>query len=172
VIEAEDAYTGAHSRHVVDLVRGVCDKLHLPANDRREAELTALLHDVGKIRIPQEVLHKPGPLDADERVLVEQHPVEGERMLNQVGGLLAEIGHIVRSCHEQWDGGGYPDRLAGERIPLVARIVCVCDAYSAMTTDRPYRSAMTDAEARAEVARCAGTQFDPHVAGALLSVVG
>jgi HD-GYP domain-containing protein (c-di-GMP phosphodiesterase class II) len=172
VIEAEDAYTGAHSRHVVDLVRSVCDKLNLSAGERRDAELTALLHDVGKIRIPQDVLHKPGALDAQERLLVETHPVEGERMLNQVGGLLAQVGHIVRSCHERWDGDGYPDQLAGERIPLVARIVCVCDAYSAMTTDRPYRSALTDAEARAEIARCAGTQFDPHVAGALLSVVG
>jgi HD-GYP domain-containing protein (c-di-GMP phosphodiesterase class II) len=172
VIEADDAYTGSHSRHVVDLVCAVSDRMQLPAGDRRDAELAALLHDVGKIHIPSTILNKPGPLDADERAVIETHTVEGERMLTTVGGLLGEIGHIVRSCHERWDGAGYPDGLAGEQIPLVARIVCACDAYSAMTTDRPYREARSADDARAEVERCSGTQFDPSVVDALLSVAG
>lgn len=170
VVEADDAYTGTHSRHVVTLVNGVSERLGLSSTERREAELTALLHDVGKIRIPKDVLNKPGPLTADERALMETHAVEGERMLSQVGGLLGQVGHIVRSCHERWDGAGYPDGLAGEQIPLVSRIVSVCDAYSAMTTDRPYRAALSEREASAELAQCAGTQFDPRVVEALRDV--
>jgi HD-GYP domain-containing protein (c-di-GMP phosphodiesterase class II) len=168
VVEADDAYTGSHSRHVVDLVLGVCDELGLGASDRRDAEFVALLHDVGKIRIPSSIINKPGPLDADERAVIEMHTVEGERMLDQVGGLLGHVGRIVRSCHERWDGGGYPDRIAGEAIPLVARIVCACDAFSAMTTDRAYRRAMSRDEAVAELARCSGTQFDPDVVAGML----
>jgi HD-GYP domain-containing protein (c-di-GMP phosphodiesterase class II) len=171
VVEADDAYTGSHSRHVVDLVLDVCDRLGISARERRNAEFAALLHDVGKIRVPSEIINKPGPLDAAERAIVEQHTIEGERMLERVGGVLGEIGHIVRSCHERWDGAGYPDRLAGEAIPLVARIVCCCDAFSAMTTDRPYRAARTPAEAVEELRRCSGTQFDPAVVEALAAVV-
>jgi HD-GYP domain-containing protein (c-di-GMP phosphodiesterase class II) len=170
VVEADDAYTGSHSRHVVDLVLAVCDRLELSPKVRRDAEFTALLHDVGKIRIPAEIINKPGKLDPDERAVIEQHTVEGEKMLEKVGGVLGEVGHLVRSCHEHWDGGGYPDRLAGEAIPLVARIVCACDAFSAMTTDRPYRKAMSEVEALAELQRCAGTQFDPAVIDALVAV--
>ena len=171
VVEADDAYTGSHSRHVVDLVLEVCDRLDVSAADRRHAEFAALLHDVGKIRVPSEIINKPGPLDAAERAIIEQHTIEGERMLERVGGLLGETGHIVRSCHERWDGAGYPDRLAGKDIPLVARIVCCCDAFSAMTTDRPYRAARTAAEAVEELRRCAGTQFDPDVVDALAAVL-
>jgi HD-GYP domain-containing protein (c-di-GMP phosphodiesterase class II) len=170
VVEADDAYTGSHSRHVVDLVLAVCDELELSAADRRDAEFVALLHDVGKIRIPGEIINKPGKLDADERALIETHTVEGERMLEQVGGVLAHVGRLVRSCHEHWDGGGYPDGLVGEETPLVARIVCACDAFSAMTTDRPYRAARTQAEAIEELKRCAGTQFDPQVVAAIAGV--
>ena len=170
VVEADDAYTGSHSRHVVDLVLSVCDELALTPSDRRDAEFVALLHDVGKIRIPAEIINKPGKLDADERAVIETHTIEGERMLEQVGGLLGHIGRLVRSCHEHWDGGGYPDGLVGEETPLVARIVCACDAFSAMTTDRPYRAARTPAEAIAELERCAGTQFDPQVVEALARV--
>ena len=93
-------------------------------------------------------------------------------MLEKVGGVLGEVGHLVRSCHERWDGAGYPDRLEGAAIPLVARIVCACDAFSAMTTDRPYRKALSDAEALAELQRCSGTQFDPAVVDALVAVAG
>jgi HD-GYP domain-containing protein (c-di-GMP phosphodiesterase class II) len=170
VVEADDAYTGSHSRHVVDLVLGVADELQLNESDRRDAEFVALLHDVGKIRIPGSIINKPGPLDAEERALMETHTIEGERMLERVGGMLGHVGRLVRSCHERWDGEGYPDRLAGEETPLVARIVCACDAFSAITTDRPYRAARTEHEALAELERCSGTQFDPRVVDALVRV--
>jgi HD-GYP domain-containing protein (c-di-GMP phosphodiesterase class II) len=172
VVEADDAYTGAHSRDVVSLTLEVADRLGLSARERRNAEFVALLHDVGKIRIPASIINKPGPLDPEERAVIETHTLEGEAMLTKVGGLLGEIGHVVRSCHERWDGAGYPDRLAGEAIPLVARIVCCTDAFSAMTTTRPYREARSAAEAVAELRRCAGTHFDPAVVEAVAAVVG
>ena len=171
VVEADDAYTGQHSRHVVDLVLGVADELDLEPRERRHAELTALLHDVGKIRIPAEIIRKPGPLTPEERALMETHTVEGQHMLEQVGGLLGEVGKIVRSCHERWDGLGYPDGLSGSEIPLVARIVCCCDAFSAMTTDRPYRAALSFDAAVAELRANAGGQFDPQVVSALERVL-
>jgi HD-GYP domain-containing protein (c-di-GMP phosphodiesterase class II) len=170
VVEADDSYTGFHSRDVVSLVLAVCDRLGLDADSRHLAELTARLHDVGKVEIPKEIIRKPGPLTPDERAVIETHTLVGERMLKQVGGLLEQVGELVRSCHERWDGAGYPDRLAGADIPLVARIVCACDAFSAMTTDRSYRSALSPADAVAELRRCSGTQFDPAVVGALVAV--
>jgi HD-GYP domain-containing protein (c-di-GMP phosphodiesterase class II) len=171
VVEADDAYTGSHSREVVDLAVAVADELGLPAQERRDVEFVALLHDVGKVRIPNEIINKPGPLTEDERALMNTHTIEGERMLEKVGGLLGQVGAVVRSCHERWDGGGYPDGLAGENIPLVARIVACCDAYNAMTTDRPYRAALRESEALAEVERHAGGQFDPTVVAALFRVL-
>jgi HD-GYP domain-containing protein (c-di-GMP phosphodiesterase class II) len=170
VVEADDFYTGAHSRHVVELVIAVSELIGLGPAGRRDAEFVALLHDVGKIRIPPEIINKDGPLDDAERALIETHTVEGEKMLEQVGGLLGHVGRIVRSCHEHWDGNGYPDGLVGDAIPLVARIVCACDAFSAMTTDRSYRRALSHEEALAELRRCAGTQFDPRVVDALILV--
>jgi HD-GYP domain-containing protein (c-di-GMP phosphodiesterase class II) len=172
VIDADDAYTGSHSRDVVELVRSVSERLELSHDDLRAAELVALLHDVGKIRIPAEIISKPGPLTPAERALIETHTIQGEQMLAKVGGLLAEVGRIVRSCHERWDGRGYPDRLAGEEIPLVARIVCCCDAFDAMTSDRPYRAARSAEEALAELRTCSGTQFDPAVVEALAAALG
>ena len=171
VIEADDAYTGSHSRDVVALAVDVADELGLDARGRRQTELVALLHDVGKIRIPTEIINKPGPLDAEERAVVELHTIEGERMLERVGGLLGQVGRVVRSCHERWDGAGYPDGLAGESIPLVARIVCCCDAFSAMTTDRPYRRARPVGEAVEELRRSSGSHFDPAVVAALIRVL-
>ena len=172
VIEADDAYTGAHSHEVVNLVLGVCDELGLEPRQRRHAELAALLHDVGKIRIPKEIIHKPGPLDDDEWAIMRTHAAEGQVLLERIGGLLGEVGGIVRSHHERWDGGGYPDGLAGEAIPLVARVITCCDAYNAMTTDRPYRRALPVAIALEELERHAGTQFDPAVVAALARRVG
>jgi HD-GYP domain-containing protein (c-di-GMP phosphodiesterase class II) len=171
MIEADDAYTGSHSRDVVELVLAVADRLGLHADEQRMTEFTALLHDVGKIRIPTEIINKPGPLDAEERALMNTHTILGQEMLERAGGLLGEVGPLVRSCHEHWDGNGYPDRLAGEEIPLVARIVCACDAWSAMTTDRPYRKALSLEAATAELQKCAGTQFDPRVVDALVAVL-
>jgi HD-GYP domain-containing protein (c-di-GMP phosphodiesterase class II) len=167
VVEADDAYTGSHSRDVVSLVLAVCDGLGLDARERRDAEFAALLHDVGKIKIPAEIINKPGPLDDDERALINTHTVAGEQMLTKVGGILGNVGHVVRSCHEDWDGTGYPDGLAGEAIPLAARIVRCCDAFSAMTTDRPYRAARSVEEAVTELRLCSGTDFDPRVVEAL-----
>jgi putative nucleotidyltransferase with HDIG domain len=171
VIEADHEYTGSHSRDVVELVLAVADSLKIDATERRQAEFAALLHDVGKVKIPTAIIDKPGPLDDAEWEVMKTHTVLGEQMLEQVGGLLGDVGHIVRSCHERWDGTGYPDGLAGKQTPLTARIVCACDAWSAMTTDRSYRKALSLDEATAELRRCAGTHFDPQVVEALLAVV-
>jgi HD-GYP domain-containing protein (c-di-GMP phosphodiesterase class II) len=171
VVEADDAYTGSHSRDVVSLVLDVADRLGLDARERRDAEFAALLHDIGKIKISAEIINKPGTLTSDEWAIMKTHTVEGERLLSQIGGLLANVGRIVRSCHEDWNGTGYPDGLAAEEIPLVARIVRACDAFSAMTTDRSYRKARPVEEAVAELRRCAGTDFDPVVVEALVASV-
>jgi HD-GYP domain-containing protein (c-di-GMP phosphodiesterase class II) len=172
VVEADDAYTGVHSREVVDLTLGVVDELGLSPRERRDAEFAALLHDVGKVRIPNAIINKPGALTPEERAIIETHTIEGERMLHRVGGLLGSVGRIIRSCHERYDGSGYPDGLAGDDIPRVARIVACCDAFNAMTTDRPYRSALSEDEAVAELTKNSGTQFDPDVVDALIATIG
>ena len=170
VVEADDAYTGSHSRGVVELSLAVSDRLGLDLGRRRNVEFAALLHDVGKIAVPKEIINKPGPLDDDEWKIMHQHTIEGETMLKRVGGVLSEVGRIVRSSHEHYDGSGYPDGLAGEEIPIEARIVTCCDAFSAMTTTRSYRKAMPLEKALAELRDCAGTQFDPDVARALTEI--
>jgi HD domain len=172
VVEADDAYTGSHSRDVVELTMAVADGLGLDDRERRRAEFVALLHDIGKVKIPNEIINKPGTLDQEERGIMNAHTIEGEKMLEQVGGLLGEVGTVVRSCHEHYDGSGYPDGLAGEEIPLVARIVCCCDAFHAMTSDRSYRKALPLQAAIAELRAHRGTQFDPHVVDALIAAVG
>jgi HD-GYP domain-containing protein (c-di-GMP phosphodiesterase class II) len=171
VIEADDAYTGSHSRDVVGLTIKVAERLDLTVNERRQAEFVALLHDVGKVRIPNEIINKPGPLTPEERGIMNAHTIEGEKMLEQVGGLLGEVGALVRSCHEHYDGSGYPDGLGGDAIPLVARIVCCCDAFHAMTSDRSYRRALSLDAAVEELRVNSGTQFDPQVVEALVSVL-
>lgn len=170
VVEADDAYTGSHSRGVVELSLAVSDRLGLDHRQRRNVEFAALLHDVGKIAVPKEIINKAGPLDPKEWQIMYRHTIEGEEMLNRVGGVLSEVGRIVRSSHEHYDGGGYPDGLVGEEIPIEARIVACCDAFSAMTTTRSYRKAMPVEAALAEVRTCAGTQFDPRVAESLAVV--
>jgi len=171
VVEADDAYTGAHSRDVVSLTLAVCARAGITGRDARTAEFVALLHDVGKIRIPTEVIRKPGPLSPDEWALMKTHTIEGERMLSGVGGILGEVGAIVRSCHERFDGSGYPDGLAADDIPQIARIVACCDAFSAMTTDRSYRKALPVPAALRELRANSGTQFDPFVVDLLVDVV-
>ncbi len=170
VVEADDAYTGSHSRGVVELALAVSDQLGLDHRQRRNVEFAALLHDVGKIAVPKEIINKAGPLDAEEWQVMYRHTIQGEEMLNRVGGVLSEVGRIVRSSHEHFDGSGYPDGLRGEEIPIEARIVACCDAFSAMTTTRSYRKAMPPEAALAEVLACAGTQFDPKVAESLAVV--
>jgi putative nucleotidyltransferase with HDIG domain len=173
VVEADDGYTGAHSKGVVALAIAVGDTLALSPARRRNLEFGALLHDVGKVAIPKDIINKPGKLDPAEWTIIKTHTIEGQRMLDRVGGFMREVGVIVRSHHERWDGSGYPDGLAGDEIPLEARIVACCDAWSAMTTTRSYRDAMPIPDAVAEMRRSAGTQFDPRVVDALLqSVLG
>ena len=172
VIEADDAYTGQHTQDVVELSVAVADKLGVDEETRRAAEFGALLHDVGKVAIPNEIINKPGPLDDEEWAIMKTHTVEGQRMLERVGGLLARVGVVVRASHERYDGGGYPDGLAGEAIPLASRIVSACDAFNAMTTDRSYRKALSLEVAIAELRNNAGTQFDPDVVDALVGIAG
>jgi HD-GYP domain-containing protein (c-di-GMP phosphodiesterase class II) len=172
VVDADDAYTGMHTRDVVELSLGVADLLKLDEHRRRNVEFGALLHDVGKVAIPKEILNKPGSLNEAEWEIMRAHTVAGQRMLDRVGGFMREVGAIVRGSHERWDGGGYPDGLQATDIPLEARIIAACDAYNAMTTTRPYRTAMNPAAAAAELQRCSGSQFDPTVVKALLAVVG
>lgn len=161
---------GEHE-HVVRLTLAVVEELGLTTRDRRDAEFAALLNAVAKGRIPAEIVSKPGPLSADEWATVRAHTVEGERIILRVGGLLGTVGKIVRSCHERYDGAGYPDGLTGEEIPLVARVISCCDAFTAMTSDRAYRKALSVEAAVAELRRNRGTQFDPRVADALVAVV-
>jgi two-component system, cell cycle response regulator len=134
-------------------------------------ELVGMLHDVGKGEIPAEIVLKAGPLTREERDLIEQHTVLGEALLERTEPSLRRVARLVRSCHERWDGDGYPDGLAGEEIPLPARIVFCCDSYDAMTTDRPYRRALGHRRAVAELRACSGSQFDPEVVQALLQVL-
>jgi HD-GYP domain-containing protein (c-di-GMP phosphodiesterase class II) len=121
------------------------------------------------VKIPNEIINKPGKLTPEERGIMNAHTIEGEKMLERVGGLLGAVGSIVRSCHEHYDGSGYPDGLAGEEIPLVARIVCCCDAFHAMTSDRSYRKALPLEAALEELRSNRGTQFDPRVVDALIA---
>ena len=171
VVEADDAYTGEHCRGVVQLAMEVGERLGLSPEGLRNLEFGALLHDVGKIAIPNEIINKPGKLDPHEWQVIKTHTTEGQAMLDRVGGFMSDVGRIVRSHHERWDGGGYPDGLAGEAIPIEARIVAACDSWNAMTTDRSYRTALPFELAQQELVACAGSQFDPRVVEAMLGIV-
>jgi putative nucleotidyltransferase with HDIG domain len=171
VLEADDEYTGSHSWGVVTLALRVADAMGLDAHQRRNVEFGALLHDIGKIAVPKDIINKPGALSDEEWLVIKTHTVEGERMLARVGGVLGEVGSIVRSSHERWDGTGYPDGLAGDAIPLESCIVSCCDAFDAMTTDRSYRTAMPLERALSELDAGAGTQFHPRVAAVLAELV-
>ena len=171
VVEADDGYTGMHCKSVVALALRVGEELGLGAERRRNLEFAALLHDVGKIAIPKEIINKPGKLEPDEWVLVRTHTVEGQKMLDRVGGFMHDVGLIVRSHHERWDGNGYPDGLAGQAIPLEARIIACCDSWNAMRTDRAYRKALAVEAALAELKANAGFQFEPRIVEVLLGIV-
>jgi putative nucleotidyltransferase with HDIG domain len=170
VVEADDEYTGEHCRGVLRLSLGVAEEMRLDADRKRNVEFGALLHDIGKIAVAKGIINKPGKLDEHEWAVIKTHTIEGQRMLEKIGGFMIEIGRIVRASHEHWDGSGYPDGLSGEQIPLESRIVSACDAFNAMTTTRSYRTAMPVADAAAELERCAGSQFDPAVVSAVLRV--
>jgi PAS domain S-box-containing protein len=169
-LQARDYYTSAHSKQVVELASAVAWRLGLDEDATRDVEQVALLHDVGKVGIPDAVLQKQGPLDDQEWELMRQHPIVGEHIIAGTPG-LSHLAPAMRAEHEHWDGGGYPDGLAGETIPLASRITLACDALNAMTSDRPYRSAMTFERAREELRSCAGTEFDPRAVEALLAEV-
>jgi len=171
LLTTADEYTGTHSRSVVALATAVGEGLELDERQMREVELGALLHDVGKRSIPGDVIRKPGALTDEEWQLMRGHTIAGEKMLGEFGGLLGEVGAVVRSHHERFDGAGYPDGLQGEEIPIASRIIAVCDAFHAMTSDRPYRDAMDVPTAIGELKREAGAQFDPRVVAALVGTV-
>ena len=163
-----DRYTGEHSESVVEMAVAVARSLGLSPAQVEDVRAASLLHDIGKVGIPDAILNKPGPLTDDERTVMAEHPVIGERILRSIGGFI-NVADIVRHEHESWDGSGYPDGLVGEQIPIGSRIILACDAYHAMTSDRPYRARMSHGDAFRELTRCAGRQFDPEVTAALVA---
>jgi diguanylate cyclase (GGDEF)-like protein/putative nucleotidyltransferase with HDIG domain len=162
-----DKYTGEHSEAVIQMSASVARTLGCNAVEVERVRSAALLHDIGKVAIPDEILRKPGPLNDEEWKLMRQHPVIGERILRVLPGLGA-VARMVRHEHERWDGGGYPDGLSGVQIPFGSRVIIVADTYHAITSDRPYRAAKSHEHAVEELMRCAGTQFDPDVTAALI----
>jgi putative nucleotidyltransferase with HDIG domain len=166
-VEAKDAYTAEHGDEVALLAERVALRMGLDQDQARDVRYAAMLHDVGKVAVPSEILLKPGPLTREEWEVMRQHVVVGGELLERVDA-FAHIAPIVRASHERWDGEGYPDGLSGEGIPLGARIIAACDTYDAITTDRPYRPAATPKAAVSELRRVAGTQLDDRVVVALL----
>ncbi|MGH2820213.1 MAG: HD-GYP domain-containing protein, partial [Actinomycetota bacterium] len=169
-LEAKDEYTSSHARDITDMSMDVGLRLGLDPRALKRLELGALFHDIGKIGIPSEILLKPGPLTGEEWHVMETHPELGERILHPIER-LERVRPIVRACHERVDGRGYPDGLRGDEIPIEARIIFVCDAFHAMTTDRPYRQAMPVDEAARRLREGAGTQFDAEVVEAFLTLL-
>ena len=165
-----DRYTGDHSEAVVDLAGAVASGLGLDEDEVARVQAAALLHDIGKVGIPDEVLNKPGKLTDEEWKLMKDHTVIGERILRAIPG-MGGVARIVRHEHERWDGSGYPDGIAGEEIPIGARIILACDAYHAMISDRPYRKGMPHGDAVAELVANAGSQFDPQVVEILVGAL-
>jgi putative nucleotidyltransferase with HDIG domain len=170
-VELQDSYTADHANEVADLALRVGERMGVTGAELERLRYGALLHDVGKIGVPGEILRKAGPLTPRERALMDQHTAIGARMLEKIP-FLAPVAPLVRSAHERVDGGGYPDGLAGDQIPRGAMIICTCDAFHAMTSDRTYRRAMDHDEAIAELRASAGTQFDELVVEALIAELG
>jgi HD-GYP domain-containing protein (c-di-GMP phosphodiesterase class II) len=165
-VDARDAYVGSHSHRVGEYAAAVARRLKLPPEEVELIRLAGKLHDLGKLAIPEEILRKRGTLTPREREVLERHPQIGQNMLDPLG--IEPVATWVLHHHERWDGDGYPGNLAGDRIPMGARIIFAADSFDAMTSDRVYRSALSFDEATEELRRCAGTQFDPVVIAALL----
>jgi len=169
-IEARDSYTAEHSKAVVELAATVAEQLGIGESEGVDLARVALLHDIGKIAIPDSILRKPGPLDDQEWELMRKHPEYGSDLIERTPGVV-HLAPAVRAEHERWDGEGYPDGLAGEEIPLASQIVFACDAYHAMVSDRPYRKGLGEKEARRRLRDGAGTQFNPAVVTAMLAAL-
>lgn len=167
LLDARDGATSAHSRAVMECAVAIAAEMGLDDEQVEIVRVAALLHDVGKIAVADALLRKPGPLTEQEWVAMREHPAIAQRLLGRLP-LPAEAVAAIRHHHERYDGSGYPDCLAGDDIPLAARIVAIADAWNAMISDRPYRPRMSAAEARAEIRRCSGTHFCPRVATAFL----
>jgi HD-GYP domain-containing protein (c-di-GMP phosphodiesterase class II) len=168
-VEARDAYTGNHAERVAAYGLEIARALGSPLADDPQIEFGFLLHDIGKVAVPDSILYKPGPLSEEEHALMARHPELGDRILREIE-FLGAAKAVVRHHHERWDGDGYPDGLADEDIPLAARVFAVADALDALTTDRPYRAAIDLVSARRAIEAGAGTQFDPDVVAALASL--
>jgi HD-GYP domain-containing protein (c-di-GMP phosphodiesterase class II) len=168
-LEANDEYTSSHARWITDMALHVGSELGLDPKALKRLELGALFHDIGKIGVPEAILSKPGPLSDEEWKVVRLHPELGARILAPIER-LEQVCEIVRHCHEHWDGSGYPNGLARDEIPLESRVILVCDAYHAMTTDRPYRRRLPVEEARRRLLESAGSQFDPRVVEVFLAL--
>jgi len=167
-VEAKDPYTRRHSEQVAHYARSIAETLGLPARLMERIRIAALLHDVGKIGVPDHILTKAGPLTEEEFQYIRSHPALGAEILGTIGLFKAES-LLVRHHHERWDGGGYPDGLAGEECPLGARVIMVADCIDAMLMERTYKKSHTVEKMLAELTRCAGTQFDPKLAAAALA---
>jgi HD-GYP domain-containing protein (c-di-GMP phosphodiesterase class II) len=168
-VEARDAYTGKHAERVTAYGLQIARTMNLPLAEEPEIEFGFLLHDIGKLAIPDAILYKPGALTDEERALMARHPAIGAEMVSGIE-FLADAAAIVRSHHERWDGDGYPDGLAETDIPLAARVFAVADVFDALTTDRPYRPASTLPVARAMILDETGMHFDPDVAAAFSTI--
>jgi putative nucleotidyltransferase with HDIG domain len=168
---AHDKGTSQHAHRMVQLTEATARLMGRSEEEIHLVRLAALLHDIGKIGVSDAILNKPGPLTQEEWSVMRHHPVIGREILVKLGGQFELLSHIVVSHHERWDGKGYPYGRAGEAIPLGARILSVVDSYDAMISERPYRKPMSDADARAELRRCAGGQFDPQVVEAFLQAL-
>ncbi|MDO9108881.1 MAG: diguanylate cyclase [Coriobacteriia bacterium] len=167
-VDARDSATQNHSRHVAALALGLGESIGIQGEHLRLLELAALMHDVGKIGVPDAVLTKAGPLDPEEQRRVREHAVLGQHILSSTD--LPEILPWVRHHHERWDGLGYPDGIEGQNIPLESRILMLCDSYDAMVSDRPYRAACSEQFAMDEIEACAGSQFDPELAARFIQI--
>jgi len=168
-LEAKDDYTANHAQEIAGLAVAVGRRMGMGTDELEDLRYGAVFHDIGKIAVPDAILSKPGPLTEDERTVIQRHAEIGAQIISPVPFLAGAV-PIVRHDHERWDGDGYPDGLEGKRIPLGARIVFVVDAYHAMVSDRPYRAGMSEPDAITELRRCAGSQFDPEVVDAFVTI--
>jgi two-component system, cell cycle response regulator len=170
LLRSTDPDVAGHSRHVGVIADAIAARLGVSEEERERIALAARLHDIGKVEVPSAILQKEGSLSTEEWALMRRHTIAGERIVGSVEA-VADVGSLVRHSHERWDGGGYPDGLRGDEIPLASRIIFCADAYQVMRSERPYSPRRSAAEALMELRRCSGTQFDPLVVEALCDLI-